>query len=1264
MSRLKKLIAIGTTATMLLWSSAMVLPAPMAQAATIADGDLVKSADSSAVYYIQGANKRVFPHYNVYLSWGYPGDFSTVKTVSASELAAYTDDNSMPFRDGSLFRGTAVGLGGLEATAVYYVEGSELRPVLSEQVYQGLFNDTNWVRVTWVPDDLLTKFNYDMGADLTTSATHPNGSIVQYTGTSQKYLIEGGQKRAISDAAFSANRYLATSVITIDTDEVYANGSSITGVESGLLTPGWVATTVATTSALTASLYNTPSISTIPDKATNVAVLRLKLTAGNTAATVDGLTFKRTDLGATTDWETLYVYEGTTCLTPTGRSLNTDDHTVEFTALDLSIGANASKTIELRGDLATAGATANSRHAFQLTALDTSATVTGLPVTGNVMTVGSVEVTTAVLSDGIAPINPSVGAQGVEIASFKIQANGSNDLTFSQAVFTFTGTMSRNDITNINLYLLGETTSLASVASIDSNDTFTITLNSPYVITKGQTKNFLLKANLAGEVGRTMKVYIEETYHLAVSDNQYNYGAAVTNGFDTGDATELTLEGGEVTMTDNGPIADEIAQNQQDVILTKVAMTSERNIEVRKLYITLAEDIGAATNPTDGVSDLRIKDEDTGQTLMTTSSLGTTVAGNYLMTGTFNLSAGVTRNLIVTVDVGVDVGDVLSGKYVSADLSIVDRSDDSIATGATDEEAQMRDISTGDWVLTADIIPVSVSGENMTIQAAALTMAEASTPVSGLTVVKGASKVDGIGIVFRAGDASDINIRQFATRIYVNSAATFLAAGEISSSSVVTTAYLYDGETLLSSKTISATSATHDYGAVTFDGLDIDITAGSTKKLVIKYDVSDALSATRYVAVGVKETTVTAYDNEGDAVSVTDNDVNYYTDDTSVPDHYKILSTTGSLTMAQDSSTPDSAIVIAGTSDSVISKIKFTATNENWTINELRVIIDSDNDGVGDTTNESSIANVKIAFEDTTKTGALASGYADFTNLGWVIEKDTEEILTISADLSAIDPAINTTGRQIKLGIDEDSGFKAVGESSTTDTDLELGDVNAWGNVMYLRKSKPTVALASTGTTLNNGTVAMHSFTVAADAAGDIAVKKFSWDVQVSDYGTGGALTATTWKLYKGTTAISTSFSDGTTTSSASTTGAAIPVTGTKVLVAEIATEEVIAAGTSQTFILKAAISNAVAHDSISTTLINDDNDITAYVAGYVTNSVLELVQLHNGTTAASVDFLWSDKARGINHSSTYDQTTKKDWTDGYLIDVLPTDTVSLVFPS
>jgi len=420
MSRLKKLIAIGTTATMLLWSFAMVLPAPMAQAATIADGDLVKSADSSAVYYIQGANKRVFPHYNVYLSWGYPGDFSTVKTVSASELAAYTDDNSMPFRDGSLFRGTAVGLGGLEATAVYYVEGSELRPVLSEQVYQGLFNDTNWVRVTWVPDDLLTKFNYDMGADLTTSATHPDGCVVQYTGTSQKYVIENGQKRAISDAAFSANRFLATSVVTIDTDEVYADGSSITGVESGLLTPGWVSGTTATTSALTASLI-TVAGNTIPQQAENVSVLKVRFTAGTTAATVTGLTFKRMGMGETNDWDSFYLYEGDNLITASGRSLGSDSHEVEFPTITVDVPANSSKTITLRAD-GSSDVSGGELHYFQLNNIETTATVTGLPLTGETFTVGQITVGTLEVEAGSVPANPSVGATGTEIANVKLTA--------------------------------------------------------------------------------------------------------------------------------------------------------------------------------------------------------------------------------------------------------------------------------------------------------------------------------------------------------------------------------------------------------------------------------------------------------------------------------------------------------------------------------------------------------------------------------------------------------------------------------------------------------------------------------------------------------------------------------------------------------------------------------------------------------------------------------------------------------------------------
>jgi len=109
MSKFKRIIASLTVAsTVLMTGAGAILPV---SAVTIADGDLVKASGTSAVYLIQGAKKRVFPHLNVYLSWGYPSNFSSVKTVTATDLAQYADDNAVPFRDGSMFRGTTTSIG-------------------------------------------------------------------------------------------------------------------------------------------------------------------------------------------------------------------------------------------------------------------------------------------------------------------------------------------------------------------------------------------------------------------------------------------------------------------------------------------------------------------------------------------------------------------------------------------------------------------------------------------------------------------------------------------------------------------------------------------------------------------------------------------------------------------------------------------------------------------------------------------------------------------------------------------------------------------------------------------------------------------------------------------------------------------------------------------------------------------------------------------------------------------------------------------------
>lgn len=192
MSKFKKLVYVGASVALILGSLGPVLTV---HAVTISDGDLVKTANSSAVYYIQGSTKRVFPHANVYSSWGYT-NFNGVKVVSASDLATYTEGNAMPFRDGSLFRGFSTGISGYAPEAVYYVQDAKIRPVKSSDIYQALFNDANWNKVTWVPNDLLAKFTYPLGTMIESSSTHPDGSLVKYTGTTQKYLISGGQKKS------------------------------------------------------------------------------------------------------------------------------------------------------------------------------------------------------------------------------------------------------------------------------------------------------------------------------------------------------------------------------------------------------------------------------------------------------------------------------------------------------------------------------------------------------------------------------------------------------------------------------------------------------------------------------------------------------------------------------------------------------------------------------------------------------------------------------------------------------------------------------------------------------------------------------------------------------------------------------------------------------------------------------------------------------------------------------------------------------------
>ena len=199
----------------------------------IQDGDLVRTPESPALYLIENSQKRVFPHAGVYFSWGLPKDFSTVKVVS--DLSNYPEGEPVPFRDGSLFRGSTKSLYGHEASAVFFVSAGKLRPIKSGEIYQELFHDPGWKKVIWVPDDLLDKFVYPMGEMVERADIHPDGSLVRYKGTQGVYLVEEGKKRPITSIeTFNKNRLDLEDVIEIEPGEIYETGAAVQPEEEKL----------------------------------------------------------------------------------------------------------------------------------------------------------------------------------------------------------------------------------------------------------------------------------------------------------------------------------------------------------------------------------------------------------------------------------------------------------------------------------------------------------------------------------------------------------------------------------------------------------------------------------------------------------------------------------------------------------------------------------------------------------------------------------------------------------------------------------------------------------------------------------------------------------------------------------------------------------------------------------------------------------------------------------------------------------------------
>jgi len=362
-------------------------------------------------------------------------------------------------------------------------------------------------------------------------------------------------------------------------------------------------TTPASTGDLEVSLNdNTSASSTLPLSSSSVSLASFDLTAADDDVVLTNFTVTRGGVGQVTDWTELFLYEGSNRLT-TGRTINNDTNVATF-PVSLTVSAGTTRTVRVVGNVAASGtANANNQHYFYLaSAADVTTNAQSVagdfPVAGSTFTIGGVSVNTLTVTAGSTPSQPLIGAKDAEIASFKTQAGSTNDVAVHEVTLTQNGSLSTDRLQNLRL--LRGNDEVATTAAFASKERVTFVLDTPFVVPEGQTKTWYIRSDIDG--GRTtddIQLYLDETSDIVAIDQQYGHGAAITNSY-TG--VSLSLKGGKVTVTDNGPSATQIAQNVTNVSLLDYSITTDRDLTVRDATVTVT--ITDGTNTPDVDADL------------------------------------------------------------------------------------------------------------------------------------------------------------------------------------------------------------------------------------------------------------------------------------------------------------------------------------------------------------------------------------------------------------------------------------------------------------------------------------------------------------------------------------------------------------------------------------------------------------------------------------------------------------------------------------
>jgi|GEM_PF-2031287 len=186
------------------------------------DGDLVKTANSPAVYYIDSTGTRhLFSTESTFFSW-YTGSWKnqTILLLSESEFNQLISGKNVTARPGfALLRFN-------NSPRTYAIlPGGKLCAALAHYASQGS-------RILLIPAGFETDYFNPGNCDITESQPLPDGTLLRYLNSSVIYYLQNSQRRRITTDGLTANRFRNESLITdVPVAISYAEGSDINGYE-------------------------------------------------------------------------------------------------------------------------------------------------------------------------------------------------------------------------------------------------------------------------------------------------------------------------------------------------------------------------------------------------------------------------------------------------------------------------------------------------------------------------------------------------------------------------------------------------------------------------------------------------------------------------------------------------------------------------------------------------------------------------------------------------------------------------------------------------------------------------------------------------------------------------------------------------------------------------------------------------------------------------------------------------------------------------